>query len=131
LVIDCEKQSDSFDESVINTLVSFLRQYQQKLILISPPQQEILASRLREKLGDICTDYKDSCYISDLDAKSQKQILECPVNFQGTNVSLETLVGTDPPESIKRLIDCEVISTLLSSKHKLCVGRQLSDLSMH
>ena len=129
LVIDCEKHSDRVDESVIDTLVSFLRQYQQKLILISPPQQENLASRLREKLGNICTDYEDNCDISDLDSKSQKQILEKTVNFQGTNVSLEDLVGADPPECMKRLIDSDVISILLNNEHKLCVGRQLSDLS--
>jgi hypothetical protein len=46
LVIDCEKKSDSVDESVIDTLVSFLRQYQQKAILITPPQHENLASQL-------------------------------------------------------------------------------------
>jgi len=129
LVIDCEKYSDRVDESVVDTLVSFLRQYRQKVILISPPQQKSLASRLREKLGNICTDYEDNCDISDLDAKSQKQILERTVNFQGTNVSLQTLVGTDPPEYIQRLIDSDVISILLSNEHKLCVGKPLSDLS--
>ena len=56
LVTDCEKKSDSVDEGVIDTLVSFLHQYQQKVILISPPQHENLASLLRENLGNIYTD---------------------------------------------------------------------------
>jgi ankyrin repeat protein len=62
-----------------------------------------------------------------LDEKSQKQILERPVNFQGTNVALSTLVGTKPPESIQALLDSDVISILLSNEHKLSVGRQLGD----
>jgi len=131
LVIDCEKQSDSVDETVIDTLVSALRHSQRKVILISPTQQENLVSRLREKLGNICTDYEDTCDISDLDEKSQMEILERKVNFQGTNVTLQTLVGTEPPNCIKRLIDSDVISILLNNKHKLCVGSQLGDLSKH
>ena len=131
LVIDCEKQSGSVDENMIDTLVSFLRQYQQKVILISPRQEENLASRLREKLGNICRDYEDTCDISDLDAKSQKEIMERKVNFQGTNVALQTLVGSDPPDGIKRLIDSDVISILLNNKHKLCIGRQLGDHSQY
>jgi hypothetical protein len=65
--------------------------------------------------------------IMDLDEKSQKQILERPVNFQGTNVSLSTLVGTYTPDSIKSLLDFDVISILLSNEHELSVGRQLGD----
>jgi len=129
LVIDCEKHSDRVDESVVDTLVSFLGQYQKRFILISPPQQETLASKLREKLGNICMDYEDNCDISELDAKSQKQILERTVNFQGIDVSLQSLLGTDPPECIKRLIDSEGMSILLSNEHKLFVGKPLSDLS--
>jgi len=131
LVIDCEKKSDSVDEIVIDTLVSFLRQYQQKVILISPTQHENLASRLREKLGNIYMDYEDNCNIWDLDEKSQKQILERKVNFQGTNVALQTLVGTDPLECMKRLIDSDVITILVNNEPKLCVGRQLSDLTQY
>jgi hypothetical protein len=119
------------DESVIDNLVSFLRQYHQKVILISPTQQENLASRLREKLGNICTDYEDTCNISDLNAKSQYKILETTVDFQGIKVTLQTLVCTGPPECIKRLIDSDALSILLSKKHKLCVGRNLSDLSKY
>ena len=128
LVIDCEEQSDSVDESVIDILVGFLCQYQQKVILISPTKHGNLASRLREKLGNIFMDYEDKSDISDLDEKSQNKILERAVNFQGTDVALQTLVGTDPPECMKRLIDSDVISTLLSNEHKLCVGKQLSGL---
>jgi len=131
LVINCEKKSDSVDKSVIDTLVSFLRQYQQKVILISPTQHENLASRLREKLGNIYMDYEDNCDISDLDEISQKKILERGVHFQGTNVALQTLVGTEPPECMKSLIDSDVISILLNNEHKLCVGRQLSILTQY
>ena len=62
-----------------------------------------------------------------MEEKSQKQILERPVNFQGTDVALSTLVGTDPLESIKALLDSDVISILLSNEHELSVGRQLGD----
>jgi len=95
LVIDCEKKGGSVDESIIETIVSFLRQYQQKVVLISPTKHENLAPRLREKLGDIYMDYEDNCNISDLDEESQNKILERTVNFQGTDVALQTLVGTD------------------------------------
>jgi len=60
-----------------------------------------------------------------LDEKSQKQILERPVNFQGTSVALSTLVGTIPTESMKHHLDSEVISILL--KNELSVGTQLCD----
>jgi hypothetical protein len=53
--------------------------------------------------------------------------LERPVNFQGTNVALSTLVGTDPSESMKQLLDAEIISILLSSEQELSVGIQLCD----
>jgi hypothetical protein len=53
--------------------------------------------------------------------------LEIPVNFQGTNVALSTLVGTDPPENMKALLDSDVISILLSNEHGLSVGRQFGD----
>jgi hypothetical protein len=62
-----------------------------------------------------------------LDEKSQEQILARPINFQGTNVPLFTLVGTDTPDSIKSHLDSDVISILLSNEPKLSVGRQLGD----
>ena len=127
--LGCEQSSDNCDDNKIETLVDVLQKYGQKVILISPGQHKILASHLREKLGHICTDYTDECNMSDLVENSQKQILEKTVNFQGIDVSLEDLVGADPPECMKRLIDSDVISILLNNKHKLCVGRQLSDLS--
>ena len=65
--------------------------------------------------------------ITDLDEKSQKQILERPVSFQGTNVVLSTLVGTDPPDSIKSLLDSDEISILLRNEHELSVGRKLGE----
>lgn len=68
--------------------------------------------------------------MTDFDEKSQKQILEKKtVTFQGTNVALQTLVGTDPPEIIKLYVDSDVISILLHREAKLCVGRKLSDPS--
>jgi hypothetical protein len=51
--------------------------------------------------------------------------LERLVNFQGTNIALSTLVGTVPPDSIKALVDSDIISILLSNE--LSVGRQLAD----
>jgi hypothetical protein len=64
-------------------------------------------------------DYGDKCSIFDLDKKSQKEILERKVNFQDRNVALQTLVGADPPECIKSLVDSDIISILLISEHKL------------
>ena len=61
----------------------------------------------------------------DLDEKSQNQILVRPVNFQGANVAFSTPVGTDPPDSIKALLNSDVMSILLSNKHELSVDRQL------
>jgi hypothetical protein len=123
---DYEQGSDSSDDHKAETVVDILANYQQKVILISRQQHKDLASRLREKLGNIYAEYEDNSNISDLDAKSQKQILERTVNFQGTHVALQTLVGTDPPEIIKNHIDSAVISKLYSET-KLCVGRKLSD----
>jgi ankyrin repeat protein len=127
LVIDCEKDSDIIDDNVIDNLVSFLRRYQQKVILISPEGHQNLASRLREELGNIFTEYKDTCKLLDLDEKTQKQILGENVDFQGTNIALEKLIGTYPPEYMKHYIDSDVISLLLSREKNLCVGRKLCD----
>jgi hypothetical protein len=85
-----------------------------------------MASVFKTNLRNISY-FEDNCDISDLDEKSQKKILETPVNFQGTKVALSTLVGTDPSESMKRLLDSDVISVLLSSEQELTVGRQLCD----
>ena len=127
LVIDCEKDSDIIDDNVIDNLVSFLCQYQQKVILISPRGHQNLASRLRGKLGNIYAEYEDTCRLLDLDEGSQKQILGKNVDFQGTDVALEKLIGTDPPEYMKHYIDSDVISLLLSREKNFCVGRKLCE----
>jgi len=120
---DCEQELDISDDNTIKLLVDVLQKYQQKLILISPRQY---SSGFKRKLQNISY-FEDDCDISNFDEKSQKQILGRPINFQGTNVALSALVGTDPPESVKALLDSEVISILLSNKHELSVGRQLGD----
>jgi len=112
------------DDNKIKTLDHVLQKHQQKVVLLSPRQT---ASGFQEKVGNI-SHYEDNCNILHLDEKSQKQLLDRNVNFQGTNVTLSTLVGTDPSESIKPLLDSEVISILLSNERELSVGRQLSDL---
>jgi hypothetical protein len=121
---DCEQGLDISDESTVEYLVESLQKYQQKVILISPRKMD---SVFKTELQNIYTYFEDNFDLSDLDEKSQKQILERPVNFQGTSVALSTLVGADPPESMKLLLDSDVISILLSREHKLSVGRQLGD----
>jgi hypothetical protein len=59
-----------------------------------------LASPAQEKLANINGAYEDNCVLSDLDAELQRQILERTVNFQGIDVALDTLVGTDLLEHI-------------------------------
>jgi hypothetical protein len=120
---DCEEKLDISDDKTVENLVDVLQKYQQKLILISTKQK---ASSSEGKLRSICY-FEDNCDISDLDEKSQKQILGRPFNFQGTDVALSSLVGTDPPEIIKALLDSDVISILLSNKHELSFGRHLGD----
>jgi len=120
---DCEQGLVISDNNRLKPLVSVLQKYQQKVILISSRQK---ASAFEEKFGNI-PHIKDNCYLSDLDEESQKLILERSVNFQGPNVALSTLVGTDPSERIKELLDSDVISILLSNEHELSVGRQLDD----
>jgi hypothetical protein len=53
------------------------------------------------------TNFEDNCYMLDVDEESQNKILGRTINFQGINVVLQTLVGTDPPGCIKRLIDTD------------------------
>ena len=120
---DCGQGLDSSDENTLEILEDVLQKYQQKVVLISTLQK---ASGFQVKLRNI-SDFEDNCDISDLDKKSQKKILETLVNFQGTNVALSTLVGTDPPKSMKRLLDSDIISTLISNEHELSIGRQLCD----
>ena len=121
---ECEQGLDISNENTVEHLVNILQNNGQKVILISSRQN---ASDFQEKLRNIYSYFEDNCNISDLDERSQKQILERPVNFQGKNVDLSTLVGTDPPDSIKELLDSDVISILLSNEHELSVGRQLGD----
>jgi len=120
---DCEQGLDISSDNTAEPFFDVLQKYKQNLILISPRQK---ASGFQKKLQNISY-FEDNCDILDLDLKSQKQILASPVNFQGTNVALSTLVGTDPPDSIKALLDSDVISILLSNEHELSVGRQLGD----
>jgi ankyrin repeat protein len=126
--VACEQSLGSSDGNVVETLVEVLKRYERKVIIISTRQQIKLASSVQGELGNINGAYEDNCVVSDLDAESQRQILERTVSFQGTDVTLDTLVGADRLECIKPLVDSEVISILLSDEHKLCVGRQLSDL---
>jgi len=124
--VDCEQCSDISGDNKVETLVDDLKKYQQKVILISS-RHKILASHLQKKFGNICADYEDNFEYSDLEEESQKKILERTVDFQGTKVTLESLVGTDPSKNIKHHINADVISILLSGEGKLCVGRKLSD----
>jgi hypothetical protein len=127
--VDRKQSADNCNDNEVGSLVGILQKYQQKVILISTRQHTKFAANFQEKLQNNCTNFEDNCDMLDLDEESQKKILERTVNFQGINVALQTLVGTDPPECTKRLIDSDVMSILLSNEHKLCVGRQLSDLS--
>ena len=120
---DCEQGLDISDDNAVKLLVNVLQKYEQKVIFISSRQ---IVSVSEAKLGNI-SDFEDTCDISDLDEKSQKLILERPVNFQGTNVALSTLVGTVPPDNIQALVDSDLLSILLSNEHELSVGRQLGD----
>jgi hypothetical protein len=129
--VGCEQGLEISNDNLVETLVAVLQKHEQKVILISTEQHINLASHFQEKLGNIVAAYGDNCVMSDLDAESQRQILERTVNFQGKDVALDTLVGTEPPECMKSLVVSDVISILLSYEHKLCVGRQLSDLPQH
>jgi len=120
---DCDQGLDNSDDNSVKHLDDVLQKYQQKLILISS-RQKVLC--FQEKLRNISY-FEDKCNITDFDEKSQKQILEIPVNFQGTNIALSTLVGTHPPESTKDPLDSNIISILLSNEDELSVGRQLDD----
>jgi hypothetical protein len=126
--VDREQSADNCNDNKVGSLVGILLKYQQKVILISTRQHTQFPASFQEKLQNNCTKFEDNCDMLDLDEKSQNIILKRNVNFQGKNVALQTLVGTDPPECTKRLIDSDLMSILLSSEHKLCVGRQLSDL---
>jgi len=126
--VGCEQGLEISDENLVETLVAVLQKYEQKVILISTGQHISLASPVQEKLGNINAAYEDNCVVSDLDARSQRLILERTVNFQGINVALDTLVGTDLPKCMTSLVGSDVISILLSNEHKLCFGRQLSDV---
>jgi hypothetical protein len=88
---------------LVQTWVDVLQKYEQKLILNSTGQHIKLASSVQEKLGNICAAYEDNCVVSDLDPESQSQLLQRTVNFQGKDVALDTLVGTDLPECTKVL----------------------------
>jgi hypothetical protein len=114
------------DGNTVNFFVDILQKYQQKLVLISTRQ---IASGFQEKLRNIPKYFEDNCNIADFHEKSQKQILERNVNFQGTNVPLLTLVGEDPTDSIKALLDSDVISLLFTNE--LSVGRELGDHSKY
>jgi len=129
--VGCEQGLEISGGNLVETLVAVLQKYEQKVILISTGQHINLAASVQEKLGNINAAYEDNCVLSDLDEKSQRQILQRTVNFQGVNVTLDTLVGTDHPECMKSLIDSDVISNLLSSEHEVCVGRQPGDLPMY
>ena len=98
---DCEEGLVISNDNTVKLLGSVLQKYQQKVILISSRQK---ASAFEEKFGNI-PHIKGNYNLSELDEGSQKLILERSVNFQAPNVALSTLVGTDPPDSIKSLLD--------------------------
>jgi ankyrin repeat protein len=123
----CEQGSKNSDNNKVETLVEVLQTYQQKVVQISTRKHKNLGSKLREKIGKSYADYVDNCNISDMDEECQYKLLERTVNFQGTNVALQKLLGKNPPICTKSLVDSDVISTLLSGEEKLCVGRKLSD----
>jgi hypothetical protein len=87
-----------------------------------------LASGLQQKLGDNHATYEDHCSLLHLGDKSQQHVLKRTVDFQGTKIPLEELVGKYPPETVKQLIDSDVFSLMLGGEKKLSIGRKLSDL---
>jgi ankyrin repeat protein len=117
---DSAQSSDSCNGNEVGTLVGILEKYQQNVIIISTGQHREFAAS-----------FEGNCDMLNLDEESQSKILERTVNFQGTGVALQTLVGTDPPEWVKHLVDCDVMSILLNNEDKLRVGRELSDLCQH
>jgi hypothetical protein len=121
---DCKKGLDISDDNAVEHLVDILQIYQQKVIFIS---RQIIASCLQGNLRNTSL-FEDNCGFSELDEKSQKQILESLVKFQGTRIPLSTLVGTDPPENIRALLNSDVVSILLSKEHELSAGRKLDDI---
>ena len=129
LVIDCQQTSnilnDNVVDTIVDTLVSVLRLSRTKVILISVSEHVNFTSLLREKVGNIYNYIEENCKFSDLDTESQKQLLGKDVKFQGKNVALEKLVGTDPPDYIKCLITTNVISILMSHNRQLNVGKPL------
>jgi len=129
LVIDCQQTSNILNDNVVSTivdtLVSVLSLSRTKVILISESEHVHFASHLRKKAGNIYNYIEENCKFSDLDTESQKQVLGKTVKFQGKDVALEKLVGTDPPDCIKRLITTNVISILMSHNPQLNVGKPL------
>ena len=124
--VGCEQGLEISDGNLVETLVAVLQKYEEKVILISTGQHINLASHVLQKPGNNFAAYEDNCDVSDLVAKSQTQILERTVNFQGKYVALNALVGADLPECTKRLVDSDVISILLNNGDELWVGRQMS-----
>jgi hypothetical protein len=128
LVIDCEQVSDNVDDNWVDILMDVLRQSEKKIVVILQCKNENLASCLELNFKNNYVNYEDKVSLLDLDEESQKNVLKRTVDFQGTEVPLQELIGKDPPETVKQLIDSDVLSLLLSGKKKLSIGRKLSDL---
>jgi hypothetical protein len=115
------------DQSILDELlqtenfIDNMRKNKQKLIIISAKIKDL-------NLPDDFLYFEDEWDIRDLDENSKKQILEKNVNFQGICLALSQLVYTDPLDSKIPLLNSDIISTLLSYKHELTVGRLLSDV---
>jgi hypothetical protein len=128
LVVDCEQGPDDFDNNLVDIISGMLLHSEKKIAVISQRKHQNLASGFQKKLRDNYASYEDDCNLLHLDDKSQQHILKRTVDFQGTEIPLEELIGKYPPESIKQLIDSDVLSLLLGGKKKLRIGRKLSDL---
>jgi hypothetical protein len=123
LVVDCEQGPDDVDNNLVDIISGMLLHSEKKIAVISQREHQNLACGLQQKLGDNYATYEDHCNLLHLDDRSQQHVLKRTVDFQGTDIPLEELIGKDPPETIKQLIDSDVLSLLLGGEKKLSIGK--------
>ncbi|PNF34692.1 hypothetical protein B7P43_G05486 [Cryptotermes secundus] len=123
-ILVVEDASDCVDvDDIVAGVIKILKSSAEKKLVLVSGGRSPLARKLRKQIP--CTKHKDIFKFSQLDEESQLTVLQHNVNFQGCDVSLQTLTGDNCTE-IQDALSADTVTQLLSGSDTIKVGEPVA-----
>ncbi|XP_023706645.1 uncharacterized protein LOC111863996 isoform X2 [Cryptotermes secundus] len=127
-ILVVEDASDCVDvDDIVAGVIKILKSSAEKKLVLVSGGRSPLARKLRKQIP--CTKHKDIFKFSQLDEESQLTVLQHNVNFQGCDVSLQTLTGDNCTE-IQDALSADTVTQLLSGSDTIKVVLLISEPGM-